>query len=270
MCECVGAVGVTLRFPGGDVTTFNAPAFEAAMADGLGVGQGQVKVTDVREGSVVVDFLVLPPANATAVSAAQVAQVKAGIESGRIALAPELGLGGFEVVKVVDQRPPEEGKEKAVGSPAAAPEAAEAAEAEAAEDRYRPMYNVAAAVLVPLVTIPIVVFFLVAFFANRRVPGTLTYRNLFAGVFGGGADRGGGMPAFAREPSSKRTFHSDANEKMVIDLGQSQYQSSFYSPAPKTPRASAAAERATSGSRLHRSGSLYVTPMRDLKDLSRL
>ena len=73
MCECVGAVGVTLRFPGGDVTTFNAPAFEEAMADGLGVGQGQVKVTDVREGSVVVDFLVLPPANATAVSAAQVA-----------------------------------------------------------------------------------------------------------------------------------------------------------------------------------------------------
>ena len=78
--------------------------------------------------------------------------MKAGIESGRIALAPELGLGGFEVVKVVDQRPPEEGKQKAVGSHAAAPEAAKAAEAEAAEDRYRPMYNVAAAVLVPLVT----------------------------------------------------------------------------------------------------------------------
>jgi len=58
-------------------------------------------------------------------------QVKAGIESGRIALAPELGLGGFEVVKVVDQRPPEEGKEKVVGSHKAAPEAA--------EDRYRPM-----------------------------------------------------------------------------------------------------------------------------------
>ena len=126
-----------------------------------------------------------------------------------------------------------------------------------------------AAVLVPLVTIPVIVFFLVAFFATRRVPGTLTYRNLFKGVFSG-ADRGGGMPAFAREPSSKRTYHSDANEKMVIDLGQSQYQSSYYSPAPKTPRAAAAAERATSSSRLHRSGSLYVTPMRDLKDLSRL
>ena len=261
-------MGVTLRFPGGNVATFDAPAFEAAMADGLGVGRGQVKVTDVREGSVVVDFLVLPPANATAVSAAQVAQVKAGIESGRVTLAPELGLGGFEVVAVVDQRPPEEGKEKAVGPPAAALEAAEG-EADAAEDGYRPMYNVAGAVLVPLVTIPVLVFFLVAFFANRRVPGTLTYRNLFKGVFSG-ADRGGGMPAFAREPSSKRTYHSDANEKMVIDLGQSQYQSSYYSPAPKTPRAAAAAERATSSSRLHRSGSLYVTPMRDLKDLSRL
>ena len=57
--------------------------------------------------------------------------MKAGIESGRIALAPELGLSGFEVVKVVDQSPPEEGKEKVVGSHVAAPEAA--------EDRYRPM-----------------------------------------------------------------------------------------------------------------------------------
>ena len=106
-CECLGNVQVTVRFPGrSDPRAFDRARFRTSLALLLGVDPALVVVTDVRAGSVVVDFVVLPPPGERAVAAATVAAIKAKVETGHPSLEEE--FGAWEVTRFEEAPGPRE------------------------------------------------------------------------------------------------------------------------------------------------------------------
>ena len=61
-CECVEPLQVTLRYDNLQIDTFVKEDWTKFMAQNLGVSEDRIQVKDIRSGSVVVDFVVLPPA----------------------------------------------------------------------------------------------------------------------------------------------------------------------------------------------------------------
>ena len=116
-CECLGNVQVTVRFPGrSDPRAFDRARFRMSLALLLGVDPALVVVTDVRAGSVIVDFVVLPPPGERAVAAATVAAIKAKVETGHPSLEEEFGV--WEVTRFEEapnpQAEPSQGADWAV------------------------------------------------------------------------------------------------------------------------------------------------------------